>query len=392
MSTGPGLTATAQGAAITGSLGYVRAVEQPPEIRALPGVRVLELGHHLGVASAGLALTALGADVAQVRLTDRSMPAVESTYYDRGRRTLDGPTTGSLSELASLADVILTDLADPELLALGVAVDASGLRHGADAQVLVTVRSLGRYGPNRDFRMTDLTEWASTGLANVTRRPHAGDHERYVPVLPPGYQPQALSGLAAAIAVLVGRRWARSSGEPVVADVSVQEVVAAMLHGIFPNYIWNGIVTGNPASPSTSLGMLLPAIDGDIYVRTLDPRQWDALMAWVDDDAVQALGADPDQRLANNDALCLLLGQWASTQHRLALLEEGQRRHIPIALPRSLGDVLAWQQLRARGVWRSVDLDGVAAEVPRLPLLEPPGWAVTTEARADDVAAGWSAP
>jgi crotonobetainyl-CoA:carnitine CoA-transferase CaiB-like acyl-CoA transferase len=138
--------------------------------------------------------------------------------------------------------------------------------------------------------------------------------------------------------------------------------------------------------------MLLPAIDGDIYVRTLDPRQWDALMAWVDDDAVQALGADPDQRLANNDALCLLLGQWASTQHRLALLEEGQRRHIPIALPRSLGDVLAWQQLRARGVWRSVDLDGVAAEVPRLPLLEPPGWAVTTEARADEVVAGWSAP
>jgi len=358
-------------------------------MRSAEGMRVLELGRHIGVASAGLALTALGADVVQVRLPDRAVPAAEATYYDRGRRTLHGEPGGDLGELASLADIVLTDLADPELAAMGVPADAGGLRAGPDAQVLVSVRSLGRTGPNRDFRMTDLTEWASTGLANVTRRPHPGDDERYVPVLPPGHQPQALSGLAAATAALVGRRWARMRQEPVVADVSVQEVAAAMLHGIFPNFVWNGIVTGHPTSASTALGMLLPAMDGDIYVRTLDPRQWDALMAWVDDQAVEAIGADPDSRLANNDALCLLLGEWTSTQHRVELLTEGQRRHIPIALPRSLDDVLAWQQLRARDVWRTVDLDGSAVEAPRLPLLEPPGWRVTAGAPAEEVAARW---
>jgi len=355
----------------------------------LGGVRVIEAGRHLGVAAAGLALTSLGADVVQARFEDRLIPPAESVYYDRGRLTLEAAPT-DMGALASVADVVLTDLSDSEMRELGLPVDTSEMLSGSDAQVLVTIRSLGRTGPHCDFHMTDITEWASTGLANVTRRPHS-DFDHYVPVLPPGFQPQALSGLAAATAVIAGRRWARATSDPVVADVCVQEVVAAMLHGIYPNFVWNGIVTGHPDSAATALGMLLPAIDGDIYIRTLDPRQWEALMAWVDDETIQALGSDPDTRLANNDALKLLMGGWSSTQERRFLLEEGQRRHIPIALPRSLDDVLAWQQLRARGVWRSAELDGRPAELPRIPLLEPESWAPTTKLSAADIAERWSA-
>jgi len=357
-------------------------------MRPAAGTRVLELGRHLAVASAGLVLTALGADVVQVRVRGRRMPEPEATYYDRGRQTLDADQGPDLGELASLADVVLTDLDDAELLATGVPNDVAGLRGGPEAQVLVVVRSLGRTGPNSGFAMTDLTEWASTGLANITRRPHR-DVARYVPVLPPGCQPQALAGLAASTAALVGRRWARARREAVAADVSVQEVGAALLHGVFPVFVWSGIVVGHPSTASTALGMILPAADGDVYLRTLDPRQWEALTAWVGDDAVRELGADPDIRLANNDALTLLLSQWAARWRRLELLEEGQRRRIPIALPRSLDDVLAWQQLRARGVWRHVEIAGIPAEAPRLPLLEPPGWPVTRPTQADVVAARW---
>jgi hypothetical protein len=71
------------------------------------------------------------------------------------------------------------------------------------------------------------------------------------------------------------------------------------------------------------------------------------------------------------------------------LLEEGQRRHIPIAVPRSLDDVLAWQQLRARGAWGTVRLDEALVEAPRLPLLEPPTWRMTTEVTAEEVERQW---
>ena len=356
-------------------------------MRILEHVRVLEVGRRLGVASAGLVLAALGADVVQVRMPGRDVPPAESAYYDRGRAVI--PPAGPMGALGASADVILADLDDLELRALDIPWDAARLRSGPAAQVLVSVRSLGRSGPNRDFHMTDLTEWASSGLANVTRRPRPPSGEEYVPVLPPGFQPQALAGLAAATAVLVGRRWAQQRGTPVVADVSVQEVVAAMLHGIFPNFVWNGVVTGNPSTPSTSLGMLLPAADGDVYLRTLDPRQWDALVAWVDDDALGALGGDPDSRLANNDALRLLLGEWTVKQRRHDLLVEGQRRHIPIALPRSLDDVLAWQQLRARGHGARSNSVALTSEVPRLPMLEPPAWRVTVAATTEQIERQW---
>jgi crotonobetainyl-CoA:carnitine CoA-transferase CaiB-like acyl-CoA transferase len=359
-------------------------------IQAIPGLRVLEVGRHLGVASAGLFLVALGGDVVQAHPGDRSVPRAESVYYDRGRLNLNVEPGGDLSGPASLADVIVTDLDDSEMKKVGIPFEVEHLRSGPGAQTLVTVRSLGRSGPNSHFRMTDLTEWASTGLANVTRRPHRDDLDLYVPVLPPGFQPQALSGLAAGTAAVVGRRWARTSGEPVVADVSVQEVVAAMLHGIFPNFVWNGVVTGHPSTQATALGMLLPASDGDVYVRTLDPRQWDALVTWVDSEAIRDLGSDPDSRLANNDAISMLVGEWTAPQRRNDLLEEGQRRHVPIALPRSLDDVLSWQHLRARDVWRAIDVGGSDAIAPRLPLVEPPTWKVSSPIGPAALARRWA--
>jgi crotonobetainyl-CoA:carnitine CoA-transferase CaiB-like acyl-CoA transferase len=357
--------------------------------RPFERLRVLEVGRHLGIASAGLHLAALGADVVQVRHAGRSVPAAESAYYDRGRRVVE-PGAGA-AELGAAADVILTDLPDAELAAAGLPATAEQLRGGPGPAVLVTIRSLGRTGPNRDFRMTDLTEWAATGLATITRRPRPADSDEYVPVLPPGCQPQALAGLAAATAALAGRRLARRGGEPVVADVSVQEVVAAMLHGIFPQYLNYGIVMGHPSTPSTALGLLLPAADGDVYLRTLDPRQWDAVIAWVGDDTLAAIGGDADSRLANHDVITTLLGEWTAGQRRQDLVEEGQRHHIPIALPRSVDDVLAWQHLRARGVWRSVELDGRHAVVPRVPLLEPAAWRVSERVDAAAVAERWRA-
>jgi formyl-CoA transferase len=357
-------------------------------MRPFDGGRVLEVGRRLGVASAGLCLSALGAEVVQVRHHDRDISPAESVYYDRGRVIVD--LDAGLTSLATGADVIVTDLTDGELVAYGLPFDEHSLRRDPIPQVLVTIRSFGRTGPNRDLRMTDLTEWAAGGLAPVTRRPHTADADAYVPVLPPGCQPQALAGLAAATAALVGRRSAREHDEPVVADVSVQEVMAAMLHGIYTHFVWLGVVTGHRATPASARGMLLPAADGDIYIRTVDPRQWDALVEWVGDETLDVLGREPNSRLANHDALELLLGQWTAGQPRNELLEEGQRRRVPIALPRSIDDVLAWQHLRARGAWRDAELTGRSTEVPTIPLLEPPSWLPTEETTIDLVAKRWS--
>lgn len=350
------------------------------------GLRVLEVGERLGTASAGLALAALGGGVAQARLSSRRVPGPEAAYYDRGRMVLDGE---ALADLGERADVLVTDLDEEALSELGLPSDEEGLRGGSRPQVLVSIRSFGRGGPNSDFRMTELTEWASGGLATVTRRPHPDDPARYVPVVPPGFQPQALAGLAAAAGAFAGHRWAVARGAGVVVDVSVQEVMAATLHSIVPNFVWNGHVLGHPSTPSNSLGLLVPASDRDVYIRVVEAHQWDRLVAWLDHPDWSSLGADPTDRLANLGAIRALVGEWTSGRTSEDLLREGQRRKVPIAIPRSLTEVLAWQQLRARGVWCRIDYAGMSVEAPRLPMIEPPLWQETRQYHAQEVADRW---
>ena len=195
-----------------------------------------------------------------------------------------------------------------------------------------------------------------------------------MPVVPPGFQPQAVAGLAAATGAFAGLRWARADGEPVVVDVSVQEVMASTLHSIFPNFVWNNHVLGHPTMPSNAVGLLLPAADGECTFRHVEAHQWDRLIGMAGRARLRALGDDPYERLANLTVIRDLIGEWSSTRRRNDLLVEGQRRKVPIALPRNLDDVLRWQHLRARGTWCDIELDGRAAEVARLPMFEPDSW------------------
>jgi crotonobetainyl-CoA:carnitine CoA-transferase CaiB-like acyl-CoA transferase len=352
---------------------------------------VLEVGDRLGAAAAGLALTALGAEVAQLRLPSRRIPTAEATYYDRGRLALAGSDPRDLGLLASSCDVILTDLDTEGLRRLGLPAAGEDLSAGEGPTVLVSIRPFGRTGPCAGFRMTDLTDWAASGLATVTRRPLGADLADYRPVVPPGFQPQALAGLAAATGAFAGLRSARNSGKAVVVDVSVQEVMAGTLHSIFPPFVWNNHVLGHPSTPGNAFGLLLPAADGDVYIRTVETHQWDSLMDWLGDPGWRQLGDDPYDRLANLRVIASLVGEWSSTQRREDLLVDGQQRKVPIALPRSLEDVLRWQHLRARGTWRGIDFDGRSAEVGRIPLLEPDSWNPTLERTASDVAEKWGA-
>src|SRR5206468_2846789 len=113
---------------------------------------------------------------------------------------------------------------------------------------------------------------------------------------------------------LAGWRWAIARREPVVVEVSVQEVMASMLHSIVPNFVWNGAVIGHPATPVTAMGWLLPAADGDVYIRTVEAHQWEKLTAWMGDPEWAALGATPELRMVNGVALRTLIGEWTAPQ------------------------------------------------------------------------------
>jgi crotonobetainyl-CoA:carnitine CoA-transferase CaiB-like acyl-CoA transferase len=239
--------------------------------------------------------------------------------------------------------------------------------------------------------MDDINEWGAGGLGYVTRRPQDVDDRPYAPVLPPGRQPEVLAGISAATAALAGVRWARRAGRSILADVSRQEVQAAMLHGIVPPFVWNGIVVGSPASLSSrpGIGALLPATDGEIYLRTVELHQHTRLVEFMGSPAWAAEFADTATRLEHMAEFYSHVAEFTGQHPRQWLYEEGQRHGVAFSVPRTLKEVLEWEQLDARGMWRKVDLDGKQVLGPCLPLFEPNSWEPSEPATVAEVEQRW---
>lgn len=353
-------------------------------MQAATGLRVLEVGETRSSAFAGLILAAQGADVCQVRTgVERRLDPLESAYFDRGRWV--PPPEADLAVLASEADVLLLDASLPRLRELGLATELAGVRAG---QAVVLVTPMGSWGPQASYVMEEINQWAAGGLAYVTRRAVPDDDvEGYSPVLPPDRQPEMLGGLAAAIGALFGVLQARASNEPMLIDVSRQEVQAAMLHGVVPPFVWNQAVTGNPNARLSNIGMLIPAADGEVYLRTVEAHHWAGLVGWMGTPewTREPWASDAMQRMAHADLTRSLIGEWSVQFPMKWLVEEGQKAGVPIAYTRSADEVLATEQLRSRNAWAEVDLDASKVQAPRVPLFE------TAALPASRSASAWTA-
>jgi crotonobetainyl-CoA:carnitine CoA-transferase CaiB-like acyl-CoA transferase len=339
--------------------------------RRLKVLKVLEVGEGLSGAFAGLILAGLGHEVCQARTgLDRRLDPLESTFYDRGRVVLE--PTAPWADLMPLADLVLVDLHPRRMEELGIPrteAELAGVRPGLAA---VAVTSLGLAGPHSHYEMDDITDWAAGGLAYATRRSvPADDHERYVPVLPPGRQPELLGGLVAAIASLAAARLARTTGRAALADVSRQEVIASLGHHHVPMLFNNLMLAGAP-DRRVLFGWLVPAVGGDVYLRTVETSQWDRLVEWM---------GHPDWAVRQPDELPIyytapevvgpLLAEWTRSQPQTWLLEEAARRRIPMAHPRQIVDVLQWPHLQERNTWEVVTAGQRSYTAPRIPLIGP---------------------
>lgn len=353
-------------------------------MQAASGLRVLEVGESRSAAFAGLILAAQGADVCQVRdgIT-RRLDAIESAYFDRGRWV--PPPGADLAALASEADILLLDSSLPRLRELGLPATLEELRAG---QAAVIVTPMGTWGPQALLVMDQINEWAAGGLAYVTRRAVPDDDvDGYSPVLPPDRQPEMLGGLAAAIGALFGMLQSKAANEPMLLDVSRQEVQAAMLHGVVPVFVWNHTVNGNPNARLSNIGMLIPASDGEVYLRTVEPHHWAGLVSWMGNPewAQEPWASDGLQRMAHWELVRSLISEWSAQHPMRWLVEEGQRAGVPIAYTRSASEVLETEQLRSRDAWVEVEVNGSTARGPRVPLVET---APLAPARS---ATGWTA-
>ena len=338
----------------------------------LEGLRVVDLADEKGELC-GRLLADFGADVIRVeppgggasrRLAPFAPDGETSLYFalrNVGKRgaTLDlGSDAGreSLLELAAEADILIETEKPGRLAALGLGAEELLARN--PALVVVSITDFGQVGPYRDFKGTDMIGFATGGMMH-----RCGSAEK-PPLVAPGALAYDAAGTTAAWAALAAfwKRLATGRGQHM--DVSVLESVANLSDWSLPNYSVNQAAGGRSGSGIYSL---YPCADGFVRMIILVKHHWRALLEWMGNPEELA---DPEldvfiQRLIQRDKIDPVIARFFSSQKKVDVAEEAQRRGLPVTPLLEPSEVLDNVHTVARGTFAKLEVaPGLAAQVP----------------------------
>ncbi len=350
----------------------------------LAGIRVLELGSSVAGPAAARLLADLGADVVKVEpaegdgLRTWGPPAADGTSWwfkshNRNKRFVqfdlhDEADRATVKRLALASDVVLENFRPGRLDAWGLGYEA--LRAENPRIIYASISGYGQDGPYRDRVGFGNIAESMSGLRYVTGYPDR----------PPLRIGVSLADELAALHCVVGIQAAllarERDGVGDYVDVSLLEACMALTEGILPEYHALGVVrerTGN----------MLAGIAGSNIYPTRDGR-WIAIGANANaifrrfmraigrpelaDDPRYAGNRERSEHAAEIDAM---VAEWTRTRdaHEIdALLAQAD---VPAGPVYSVADIVADEQVRARGMVRVLEDDrgnrvATPGPVPRL--------------------------
>jgi len=339
----------------------------------LTGIRVVELGQFLSAPRCGRILAEQGATVIKVEPTvgeplrllmtltgaEKSLAVVNAGK--RGvaldLKTEDGRR--ALRALAREADVVVENLAPFSLDKLGVSLES--LRAENKGLVTCSISGFGREGVLAERLAFDIIAQASSGIMDATGLP-----DRPPPVL----FGDLLAGAHAAMAIgfaLVGRA---RTGEGSHVDLSMQDVMYAQhFHAHTTRALGDDgesvrAVLGRDladllSSPNDPLPFwaVYPTRDGDrVALVALTDAHWARLASAM---GRSDLADDPrfssfPARVKSAPEGRAIVEQWASSHDAATLIDVLVRAHVPCARVLDTARVNDDENLRARGMMRSV--------------------------------------
>lgn len=354
--------------------------------RPLEGTRVLDLTGEFG-AYAGRLLADLGANVVRVvpPTGDRLavvQPLVETIdgtasafawFVNLGKETveLDFRRAGDrdLGErLIASADVLL-ETWGPEPASEG-GWSRIELEERFPGLVIVSITPFGLDGPRGGDAGTDLVTLASGGLLSL------GGYPGSAPIAPNSGQAILAASIFGAVAALFGLIARAADGRGRLLDVSAEEVIASALEDAIPQFDLTGRVRRRTGDRPREAGTgIYPCADGYVSMvagRLGTAKAWRSLVEWLvaeGVDGAEVLLAEAwqsfpyRQRPEAVDAFGAIFGRFTATRTKAVLYAEAQRRSIALAPVNEIPDVLANEQLAARGFFTSIPVPALGREV-----------------------------
>ena len=346
----------------------------------LEGIRVLDFGRFIAGPFCAALLADLGADVIRVEKVrggeDRFLMPVtdagDGAFYlqvNRGKRgmTLNPRAPEGkhvLQRLVATADVVVANLPDAALKALGLDYDAiSAIRPDV---ILTSVSAFGTGGPSSHRLGFDGIGQAMSGIMYLSGRP-GEPTKAYCPYV------DFTTALVATVGTLAALLVRRDTGQGQQVRASLLASALTIANGMLMEQAMirpDRAATGN-RSQTQGPSDAFRTRDGWVLVQCIGQplfRRWTELIGephWLDDPRF----ADDRSRGANGAALSERMAAWCgerTTEEALAALDAARIPAGPVLSPQQ---VLDDAHVRAIGFLRSVaspgsDVDAPVAETP----------------------------
>ena len=213
--------------------------------------------------------------------------------------------------------------------------------------------------------MSDLVAAALGGVLSITGTPEA-------PLNGWGRQCFNTAGLFAAICGLTGVYSARQTGRGQHIDLSLQQSVIACTEQMLMYWFFPKLFPAAEAPRQASLhwsGAFEVMRCASGYAMVTPGMHMPTLVSWLDEDGMAGDLKELDlsemlKILPHVRHIMEILRAWALTKDARELFLAGQRRHLPLGEVLNVADLVNNDHFRARGFVRSVDWDGLAAQIP----------------------------
>ena len=351
------------------------AIPSPPT--ALPNLRVLEVASLIPGPYCGKLLASLGAEVIKAEPPGGGDPSRRRgpfpddaphpersglfLYLNTAKKsvTLDLRNPAGrdlLHQLVSRVDLVVHDHAPAAAAAVGLDGDALLT---ANPEVIVTaVTPFGGSGPYADYRAGHLAVFHAGGEGWLLPNGLALDtFPDRPPIVAGGNMGDYQAGLTAAVGAVaaVYHRLSNADDNPrgQTVDASAQEAQLSVGYMPIQRHESEGI-TETRFSRYFRVGGTLPTADGYVELLTLEPRQFDGLLAFMGnpDWATPEMFRDP---ATHGPELNRHLREWFARHTRAWLYEEGQAHGVPIAPYYTPAEVFRNSQQRERAFYGQVN-------------------------------------
>ena len=366
---------------------------------ALAGVKVIDLTHHIAGPYATKLLADFGADVLKIerpggdparRLPpfhhddphhEKSLPFL---YLNTNKRSItlnlkSEEGRGILLELLSDADVVVENFSPRVMPALGL--DYATLRAHNPRLVVASVSNFGQTGPWRDYRATEIVEYALGGLMYIF-----GAYDRE-PLKHALNQAQFKAGTNLASATLMALYHQRLTGQGQRVDVSIQESIASALRDVTNNYTYVGAVRRRQPNHTGDLTRLRAVSDGYVLPNPGIGAglNWQILVDFLDAPQLDDPRFDnASARLENAEALGEILDEIFATKQKQDIFYAAHEKRFIYGVIDSPEETVRNPQIQARGYYVPVDHGELGEfDFPGAPfLMSGSPWAVNSTAPA----------